>query len=102
MAAEVNWTKQALDDLTNIATYIAKDSHHYAIIQTEKFFQRATILEKQPQIGQIVPEIGDPLIRKFIECNYRIIYTVISLKRIDILTIYHKSRLLASNPLFKG
>jgi len=35
---EVKWTIQAIDDIDNIAEYIAKDSIRYAKIQTERFF----------------------------------------------------------------
>ncbi len=32
----INWTLQAVEDLENIAEYIAKDSRKYAVIQIEK------------------------------------------------------------------
>jgi plasmid stabilization system protein ParE len=101
MAVEVNWTSLSLDDIEKIAGFIANDSQYYALLQTERFFERVKLLETQPEIGRIVPEIGSKSIRQLVEGNYRIIYRVISSSRIDILTVHHKSRLLSNNPLFE-
>ncbi len=100
MATEVNWTPQSLEDIDNIASFIAKDSLHYAKIQTERFFEKVKVLEQHPEFGLIVPELGISTIRQISEGRYRIIYRIVSLQRIDILTIHNKSRLLSSNPLF--
>jgi addiction module RelE/StbE family toxin len=101
MVVEVKWTTLSLEDIENIASFIGKDSEQYALVQTERFFERVKILVSHPEFGKIVPEIGSPSIRQLIEGNYRIIYKVISPNRIDILTIHHRSRLLSSNPLFE-
>jgi len=101
MAVEIKWTIHALDDVENIAEFIALDSEHFASIQIEKFFLRTEILEEYPLSGRIVPEAGDTTIRELIEGNYRIIYRVVSESRIDILTIHQSQRLLSNNPLFK-
>ena len=101
MAVEVKWTSVSLADIENIAGFIAKDSHHYALLQTERFFERVKMLETQPEIGRIVPEIESKSIRQLVEGSYRIIYQVVSSSRIDILTVHHKSRLLSNNPLFE-
>jgi toxin ParE1/3/4 len=96
MATEVNWTPQSLEDIENIASFIAKDSLYYAKIQTERFFERVKVLEKHPEFGSIVPELSISAIRQVSEGRYRIVTP----QRIDILTVHHKSRLLSSNPLF--
>lgn len=101
MAVEVRWTTLALENLENIANFIAKDSERYAIIQTERFFERVKALESHPELGGIVSEIGSKSIGQLIEGNYRIIYHLISPHRIDILTVHHQSRLLSNNPLFE-
>jgi toxin ParE1/3/4 len=101
MAVEIKWTTQSLEDLANIASFIGKDSEKYALIQTERFFEKVKILRTHPEFGRIVPEIGLKSVRQLIEGNYRIIYQVISSDRIDILTVHHKSRLLSNNPLFE-
>ena len=40
MVVEIKWTVQALEDIENIANYIAKDSFQYASIQTKRFFEQ--------------------------------------------------------------
>jgi plasmid stabilization system protein ParE len=101
MAVEIKWTIHALDDVENIAEFIALDSEQFASIQTEKFFLRTEILQNFPLSGRVVPEAGDTTIRELIEGNYRIIYRVVSERRIDILTVHQSQRLLSNNPLFK-
>ena len=101
MAVEVKWTTLSLEDIENIASFIAKDSDQYAFIQTERFFERVKVLESYPEFGKIVPEFGKAAIRQLLEGNYRIIYQIISPDRIDILTVHHQSKLLSNNPLFE-
>jgi len=98
---EVNWTKQAINDIDKIAEFIAKDSEHYAKIQVKRFFDALIVLEKQPTAGKIVPERQDPLIREILTGNYRIIYKIISETEVDVITVHHSKRLLSNNPVFK-
>lgn len=95
---EVNWTKQAIQDIDKIAEFIAKDSDHYARVQVQRFFSVVKKLEKQPRSGKIVPEKQDPLIREILIGSYRIIYKIISQTKIDVLTVHHNKRLLSNNP----
>ncbi|MBI3509168.1 MAG: type II toxin-antitoxin system RelE/ParE family toxin [Bacteroidetes bacterium] len=91
---EVSWTEQAIDDIDNIAKFIAKDSAKFARIQARRFFEVTLKLEKYPLAGKIVPEIGNKNIREIILGNYRIVYKIVSVKNIDIISIHHSSRLL--------
>lgn len=101
MATEIKWTLHALQEIENIAEFIAQDSEHFASIQIDKFFIRSQILEQFPLAGRMVPELGDEQIRELIEGNYRIIYRVVSESRVDILTIHQSYQLFSNNPLFK-
>ena len=96
---QINWTFQARDDLRNIAEYISKDSVQYAKIQTLRLKSKTKILTKHPKIGRSVPEIDNPSVRELIVGNYRIIYKIISAKRIDILTIHHSARDLSKRTI---
>jgi addiction module RelE/StbE family toxin len=98
---EVNWTDQALQDIDNIAEFISKDSFKYAKIQAHLFFDRVEVLYRQPELGSIVPEIHKKKIRELIVGNYRIVYRIVSSKKIDILTIHHSRRLLTNDPTIK-
>lgn len=98
---EINWTLQAIDDIDNIAEYIAKDSIKYAELQVELFFNRVIILKKFPLAGKIVPELNKQKIRELNSGNYRIIYKIINKQRIDILTIHNGYQILKKTKLKK-
>lgn len=91
---EVKWTNQSIDDINNIAEFIAKDSVRYARLQVKIFFDACKILEQFPNAGRIVPEAGKENIRELIIGSYRIIYNIISPDSIDILTVHHSHRTL--------
>lgn len=92
--ALILWTDQAIADLENIADYISKDSTRYASIVIDNIIKSASLLENQPMLGRIVPEFEIDSIREIIIGKYRIVYSIVSQDRIDILTIHHSSRLL--------
>jgi toxin ParE1/3/4 len=98
---EVRWTTQSLEDIDNIAAYIAKDSIRYAELQVEDFLESALRLQKFPKIGRIVPEVGDKNLRELIVGFYRIIYRIKAMNKIDILTVYHAKRLLTKRKIKK-
>jgi len=100
--AQIRWTQQALSDIENIAEYIAKDSHVFASIQTERFFEAVKVLKEQIRTGRIVPEIGEDSIRELILGYYRIIYRIVNDERADILTIHHSRRNPESNDVIKS
>jgi len=91
---KITWTEQSLNDVENIAQFIATDSEKYAKVQVARFFNQSLILETFPYSGRIVPELNRSDIRELIQGNYRIIYKIISEYQIDILTIHHSRRQL--------
>lgn len=90
----INWTYQAADDLKNISDFIAVDSHKFSKIHIKRIKERVNILKNFPLSGRIVPEVKNENIRELIFGNYRIIYRFISDERVDILTVFHSSRIL--------
>ncbi len=98
---KVKWNEEALDDIDEIAEYIAMDSFTYAKIQVEIFFDRVHHLKDNPFIGAMVPELNDKNIRQLVEGNYRIIYELLNSTTIEILCVIHGSRLLQKHPTFK-
>jgi plasmid stabilization system protein ParE len=101
MAVEINWTPPALQDVESIAEFIARDSEHFARIQTTRFLKRVEMLKEFPHAGRVVPEFSNETLRELIEGNYRIVYRIVDETRVDILTIHNSYRLLSNNPLFK-
>jgi addiction module RelE/StbE family toxin len=91
---KIVWTDISIIDLKEIFDFIADDSLRYASLTTNKIYQRSQEIINNPYLGRIVPEFNDKLIRELIEGNYRIIYRIKSEVQIDILRVYHSSRLL--------
>jgi toxin ParE1/3/4 len=92
--AEVIWTDLAVEDINDIAEYIAKSSQKYATIQTQRFFDRALILESNPFAGKQLRESNDKNYRELNAGNYRIIYKVASDSLIYILSVIQGSTIL--------
>jgi len=91
--AGVRWTPQAAEDLEAIANYIAVDSTHYAKLFTVDMLSVVERLSDFPLSGRSVPECNDPAIREILFGSYRIVYRVKS-DMVELLTVYHGSRLL--------
>ena len=89
--AEIKFTKRSLDDLESIAEYISRDSARYANITVQKILERTKILEVNPLIGRIVPEVNKKEIREIIYGNFRIIYHY-EKNKVNILSIHHSAR----------
>ncbi|MCF8449331.1 MAG: type II toxin-antitoxin system RelE/ParE family toxin [Taibaiella sp.] len=92
--AKIEFTRQAISDIEEIAAYISLDSVFYAKMQVSKIFARALSLENHPEIGRVVPELNIKSVREVIEGNYRIIYKIENTKIIYIITVHHSSRQL--------
>ncbi|MBF9251836.1 type II toxin-antitoxin system RelE/ParE family toxin [Pontibacter sp. 172403-2] len=71
---KITWTRHAIENIYEIREYFNRQSKQFADRVTDKFFDKAQILEKYPQVGRVVPEIERPEIRELIFRNYRIMY----------------------------
>ena len=87
----VEWTVPAKQDLKSIHDYIARDSRLYAKKVSLELVEKTEKLNIFPEIGRIVPEIGDPKIRELIIYSYRLIYEIYP-DRIEILALIHGKR----------
>jgi toxin ParE1/3/4 len=87
------WSPLSLDRVSEIAGYIARDKPSAAEKWVKAIFSKVEQLEVSPELGRIVPEIGNSQFRELIYCNYRIIYRIEKM-RISILTIRHGRQLL--------
>ncbi len=96
--AEIRWTVQAADDLETIVEYIARDSEHYTSLFAINIVDVIELLSISPKRGRVVPEVLKEEIRETFFGNYRIIYRV-RFDLVEILTIYHGSRLLDPSSL---
>jgi plasmid stabilization system protein ParE len=93
MPNKIYWTRQAREDLRAIRAHIARDAPATATAYVRKLRASVERLGQFPFSGEVVPELGREDLREVLQGNYRLIYRV-SEKRIDILAVYHGSRIL--------
>ncbi len=88
---KITWSPLAVEQVQDIAAYIAFDKPSVAIEWAEKIFNSVNQLIEFPDSGRIVPEIKRKEIRELVLKNHRIIYKVKS-KEILILVVknYHQ------------
>lgn len=60
MARGLVWSPEAIEDIESIASYIERDSAWYAKAVASKIVETAETIPGFPELGRIVPEIGDP------------------------------------------
>lgn len=79
MDHQVKWSPQAVEDIEEIAAYIAKDSPRYAQAVVDSCVDFSRRLTRLPLRGRVVPELGDSRYRKGFVYSYRVIYRAESL-----------------------
>ena len=90
---KIIWSPLAIDRASEIAEYIASDKPSAANKWITKVFSKVDQLESSPEIGRVVPEIGNEQFRELIYGNYRIIYRI-EKNQVLILTIRHGKQIL--------
>ncbi len=89
---KVEWSPLALDRVSDIARYIAKDKPGAAERWVNELFDSVERLADFPESGRIVPEVGVRRIRALIFGAYRVVYSVKD--KVEILTVRRGSQLL--------
>jgi plasmid stabilization system protein ParE len=90
---KIIWTKEALERLIEIEDYISKDSPERAARFVDKIVDHAELLSNNPQLGRMVPETANSIIRELIFEKYRIVYRL-KKDAIEILTVFEGHLLL--------
>ena len=98
MADQVIWSPAALDDVDDIASYIARDSAYYASAVVNKILATTASIPEFPHLGRMVPETNDVTIRERIVYSYRVIYQLDE-NNITIIAVIHGRRLI--DPVFE-
>lgn len=96
MALKLEWSKEALEDIESIATYIEKDSPAYAKSVVSAFFGKAEILKDFTELGRKIPELNDINIREIFVYSYRLIYKT-NEDTILFVAVIHGKRLLENH-----
>jgi plasmid stabilization system protein ParE len=76
MRCPVIFTPQSQDDLRDIVSFIARESPDRATKFGNALIDKAPFHRIFPEMGQVVPEVGDSAVRQIIHGPYRIIYEV--------------------------
>lgn len=100
MAQSVIWSEESLQDIDSIAEYISRDSIHHAQRVVDEIFTIVETIQTQPEMGRVVPEIGQPHVREHFIYSYRIIYEIQD-DQIYVLAVIHGGRLLKRETLRK-
>jgi plasmid stabilization system protein ParE len=74
--AEVIWSPEALQDLEEIAAFIARDSEYHAAMFVQSLIDATDRLAEFPESGRVIPEVGAARYREIIEGGYRIMYSI--------------------------
>ena len=74
MARALAWSPEAIEDIESIAAYIERDSPWYAKAVAAKIVETAETIPDFPEMGRVVPEIGETAIRERLVHRYRVIY----------------------------
>jgi plasmid stabilization system protein ParE len=93
MARGLAWSPEAIEDIESIASYIERDSAWYARAVASKIVETAESIPEFPELGRVVPEIGDSSIRERFVYSYRVIYRL-EPERVLVAAVIHGSRLL--------
>ena len=95
MARTIKWTESAINDLEEVAGFIARDSQFYATTVVKKARKAAQSLRFSAERGRVVPENNSSDIRELFLWQYRLIYKVTS-HNIYVLAFIHGARDLES------
>jgi plasmid stabilization system protein ParE len=90
---KISLTESALEDMESVEADINSYSPRLAKSIISRFFDKFDLIGTFPEMGRVVPEIGNPFIREVFHKKYRIIYLVKE-NSIEILRVIHGSKLI--------
>jgi toxin ParE1/3/4 len=89
----ITWSPEAKSDLQQLHSYIAAANRPAARRLITRIKSAVKGLREHPELGRVVPELEDPILRERLVGQYRIIYTF-SHDKIEIAAIWHSAELL--------
>ena len=93
MGYQVALSPSARRDLRDIVRTISLDSPQRAPTFGQLLVSSVKRLADFPELGRIVPEFGDPLLREIVVRSYRVIYRVDHADcRVDVARFWHGAR----------
>ena len=93
MDFKVIWSDEAIADLREICSYIARHDPEAALRMGNGILDHVRILGRFPFIGPTYPRGAQGPLREIVFRSYRIFYDVSEeLRRVDILHVWHGAR----------
>ena len=93
MDHKVVLSPSARADLRDIVRYISFDDPDQALEFGRFLISKTRYLAQSPELGRIVPEFADPLIREVIVRSYRVVYRLDkSQQLIQVIRFWHAAR----------
>ncbi len=93
MGYQVALSPSARRDLRDVVRYISVDSPERAVAFARFLVSNTRRLADFPEMGRVVPEFADPLIREIVVRSYRVIYRVDHGDcRVDVARFWHAAR----------
>lgn len=91
MAYKLRWSHLALDDIEDIARYLARETPFYANAVVTRVVAKAEASIEFPLSGRVVPEWRNSEYREVFVYSYRIIYRVVE-DTVIVFAVIHGSR----------
>ena len=89
--ARVTWHPDALDDINEVASFIARDAPSLAKLFARRVFEATKRLGQFPRSGREIPELGRQDIREMIVGNYRVIHHLLP-DEVEVIAVVHGAR----------
>ena len=93
MAYKLIWSPASRDDLYDIVIFISRDNPARALTFGYRLISETDRLQGFPEMGRVVPEYRNPMLREIIVRPYRIVYRVNHDRKIcEIARVWHSAR----------
>jgi toxin ParE1/3/4 len=93
MDYQVALSPSARTDLHDIVRYISLDTPDRAARFGKFLISRTKILAKFPELGRVVPEFNNPIIREIIVRSYRVVYRLNHTEHfVEVIRFWHAAR----------
>ena len=93
MDYQVVLSPSARADLRDIVRYISLDAPDRALRFGQFLVSHTKRLAQFPEVGRVVPEFGDKLIREIIVRSYRVVYRLNhSARLVEVIRFWHAAR----------
>jgi len=93
MDYQVVLSPSARSDVRDIVRYISADDPARALDFGRFLISRTKLLAQSPELGRIVPEFEDPLVREIVVRAYRVVYRLDHSQRlVEIIRFWHAGR----------